>query len=93
MGRDAHNRDYQPVSLEEALEILRPHCHNNHLLRPSDAAYLLWPGKRFCSAQGAARAAAGVLAALRKRGYASWACQGQSNWGWRVYGTIRKGSL
>lgn len=71
MKADAHERAYEPCSIEKAHVILRRACEGGKNLTPSQAAELIWPGKQFLSSQGAARAAAGVLGALKRRGRAS----------------------
>lgn len=70
MKPDAHDRAYSPISLEEARRILREACRGGNHLCPSQAAELIWPGKKFLSAQGAALAAGGVLGRLKKMKYA-----------------------
>ena len=70
MKPDAHERAYEPRSLEEARRILREACRGGKHLCPSQAAELIWPGKKFLSAQGAALAAGGVLGRLKKMKYA-----------------------
>lgn len=73
MKPDAHDRAYQPVTLEQARTILSKASRTYRQgLTPSQAASLLWPNKQFLSAQGAARAAAGVLSALKRQGHAGY---------------------
>ncbi len=73
MKPDAHDRAYQPVTLDQARKILaQARRAYPRGLTPSQAASLLWPDKTFLSAQGAARAAAGVLSALKRQGHAGY---------------------
>jgi len=73
MKPDAHDHAYHPVTLAQAREILSKASRQyREGITPSQAASLLWPNKHFLSAQGAARATAGVLSKLKRQGHAGY---------------------